>query len=154
MIPAKTTVQVRQKVAQVLADLPVWTESSFAYDLFQVGGDASSFEDQSFCVGIPSTQFTDPRIESSIRKRGVDGGVAVSTVRVRWFYRLPPGMTVSSYDGALAAEADLLHAVLALQSTDFEVWCTGMDRRVNGAASESWVVGDLAFAVSHRISIT
>lgn len=147
LLPVET---VRQRVRDQVLTLPGWTESAYAYDVFQFVGDAEAFVDQSFMVGVPTTSFTD-RIESSPIKRGELGGMVETSVRVRWLWRFQLGGTVSDYDSGLEQERKLLAAILGLSRISLHIWCVGMNRAP--AANGDWLVGDLQFTALHRVPI-
>ncbi|MEQ1571071.1 MAG: hypothetical protein ABMA64_35910, partial [Myxococcota bacterium] len=89
-----------------------WTESTYAFDLFP--RDARDLAHLAFAVGLPSSSPAELDRQSTRRGSVVRQAVTTTAVVVRWTSGLPADDQVAAYGGFLAAERDLVSAVLAL----------------------------------------
>lgn len=144
---------LHQRIAMALAaitansDGHTWREAPTPFDLF--GDDEATREHMAFAVGLPATSW-DSDVESSLRKRGIDGGLVGTAVGVRWTFGLRPDSGPSDYRLALGVERALVHALINMDVRNLHIALQRQTRRAAGL----WVVGEIQAAASHRLSLS
>ena len=138
----------RQRIAAVLEALPGWHESRWGYDIFPL--DPGQYAHLSFAVGVPDTVPADA-IQFVARKCGLNGGVANSSIAIRWTYRLRADRQVADYDAALAAEAAALIAIGTAVSTDVHYMPEELRREVVGDGT--WLLGQIRVRATHHMAL-
>ncbi len=137
--------EIRQRVsAAVVAALPAWKASRYAYPMFP-GNDAGLIEPRSFSVGVTSSAVVD----QDGRQIPTRGALTETVASVRFTLRVRADASVADFDAALDAEVALVAAVLALDR-DPEMDMRYRDTAARAITGDGTVyLGEIRFTVRH-----
>ena len=137
---------IRQRVSAVVDAVSGMSESRTPHGVF--GRDPASVLHLRYAVGCPRT--TTVRDRQSL----VDGALVRTAVAVTYAHRVKPKEPQASYDTALAAEADIIKAVMADAGTlqELQLSLVGVPTRQVDPGGE-WSVGEIEFSSLHTLAL-
>lgn len=144
---AVTVKSVRQRIETAVDAATGWTIAKHPYGIF--GRDPAAVLDKRFAVGCPTTT------PHPARQRIRDGATVYTRVAVTYAMRIKPKDQVASYDLSLDAEAEIMAATMAENST---LWAgvsinfAGVTMREIDPAGE-WFIGEIEFEVLHVLAL-
>jgi hypothetical protein len=139
-----TTAQVRQRVAATLAGVDGWIESPVSYDRFPA--DPGQFSDHKFAVWAPRTIYEG--VEAAPGRRPI-GGMATTTIGIRWTRAIRADGAVEDGDQALDDEAALQQALADIdRNGGLHLTVEALDRKVVGDGT--WMLGEITARATYR----
>ena len=142
-----TVKSVRQRVETAVDAATGWSVAKHPYGIF--GRDPAAVLHKRFAVGCPTTT------PAPSRQRVSTGATVHTRVAVTYTMRIKPKDQVSSYDTALDAEAEIIAATMAENSTlwaGVSINLSGVTMREIDPAGE-WFIGELEFDVLHVLAL-
>lgn len=134
---------IRARVAaQILSDLPAYSESRWSVDLF--GSDAQHVLHHSYAVGLGSS-----KVLQSSRNRRHSGALSMTQLVVRFAHRVRADAQVSDYDSAITAELAIIAAVLSTSLVGMSSLELSSVQSRTVVPSGDWFLGSVLFDVQH-----
>ena len=135
---------IRQRIATAVDAVSGLHESRWGWSLF--ASDTDHAAPGAFAVGLPATS------PLSSRQRLSEGARVRTIASVKYAHRLRSDAQVGDYDAALAVEASIVVAVMAMSLADLSLlWAGEPSREVTPAGD--WFLGELRFQVDHLYAL-
>lgn len=145
-----TVHDLRERVAAALEAIDGWKESRWAYDLLPLA-EPGTYAHLAFAVGVPTVRWPDAT-ESSLRKRGAEGGMVETDLRVRWLHRIRGDAQVADYGDAFDAEAAAYKALIGMSKVGLHLFLVSMSHRIVGDGT--WMLGEIQATAIHRLPLS
>ena len=144
---AVTVKSIRQRVETAVDAVTGFGVAKHPYGIF--GRDPAAVLHKRFAVGATTTT------PAQARQRVRDGATVYTRVAVTYAMRIKPKDQVVSYDAALDAEAEIIAATMAENTTlwaGVSIGFSGVTMREIDPAGE-WFIGEIEFDVLHVLAL-